>query len=119
MRHAHEAALVKALREAKGGGVRCRRCCPSAVHPPGHEGQNKDDRNRGYDRHDCVVSVEVSLQWPFSAGVQGRAMKPASQQLSVSQLEWDYIEPLLLQESDQGPLISIHNHRIRIDAEGV
>ena len=52
MRHAHEAALVKTIREAKGGGVRRRRCRPPAVHPPGHEGQNKDDRNRGYDRHD-------------------------------------------------------------------
>ena len=49
MRHAHEAALVKTIREAKGGGVRRRRCCPPAVHPPGHEGQNKDDRDRGYD----------------------------------------------------------------------
>jgi len=52
MRHAEEAAFVKTLREAKRGGVRRRRCCPPAVHSPGHEAQNEDDRNRGDDRHD-------------------------------------------------------------------
>ena len=46
-------------------------------------------------------------------------MKPASQQLGVPQLEGDYLESLLLQEPDQGALISIHDYRIRIDAEDV
>ena len=53
MRHAHEAALVKTIREAKGGGVRRRRCCaPRRYILQATKVRTKDDRNRGYDRHD-------------------------------------------------------------------
>ena len=74
-------------------------------------------RHRGYDRHDWV-SVEVSLQWPFSAGVQSGAMKPASEQLGVPQLEGDHIN-FFSRSLIPGCRSRFDDYRARIDAEGV
>ncbi len=54
-----------------------------------------------------------------SADVQGHAMESAAQHLGVPQLERDDVEPVLLQKPDEGGLISIDHHQIRIDAERI
>jgi hypothetical protein len=61
--------------------------------------------------------IEVSLELPPSADVQGNAMRPAGQHLGVTQFQGDYIEPVLFQEPDESRLVSINYDQIRADAE--
>ena len=64
-------------------------------------------------------SIEVSLHRSLSAGIQGNAMKPATQHFGVSQFQGNHIQTMFLQELDQGCLVPVDHDKVRIDAEQI
>ena len=64
-------------------------------------------------------SIEVSLHRPFPAGVQGNAMKPATQHFGVPDFVRNHIQPMFLQHFDQSCLVLIDHDQVRIDAEQI